>query len=343
MLEILKKRWFLISLAVLIPGGLAIGSQFTASQLESVKAFFHPRVVIAVVLLLMAFSLDSRQLKDSFRSPGPVLWASAVNYALIPLFGLMLMPLQRPADFQFGLMIVAAVPCTMAAASVWTRRAGGNDAVSLWVTIATNGSCFLVTPFWLNMKTARVAQLDVREMIFRLLLVVLLPTLAGQAIRLLRVARKLAVRHKASIGATAQACMLTIVFGAACEAGTRLNGMGDRPSLLAVVIVWGSCIAIHLAAMGIGMAGGRLFGFSRRDIVAVAFAGSQKTLPIAVLLATDETMFGNPDLLGSGRGVPFAVFPILMYHTSQMFIDTVIADRLAENARPAEAAVEPTA
>ena len=68
-------------------------------------------------------------------------------------------------------------------------------------------------------------------------------------------------------------------------------------------------------------------GFGRADIVAVAFSSSQKTLPIGVLLATDPEMLGNPEL-----GIPFAVFPILMYHASQLFIDTVIADRFAAKA-----------
>ena len=33
----------------------------------------------------------------------------------------------------------------VASAAVWTRRAGGNDAVALIVTISTNLACFLLT------------------------------------------------------------------------------------------------------------------------------------------------------------------------------------------------------
>ena len=51
-------------------------------------------------------------------------------------------------------MIVAATaPCTLASAAVWTRRAGGNDAVAILVTFITNATCFLVTPFWLILMT----------------------------------------------------------------------------------------------------------------------------------------------------------------------------------------------
>ena len=59
--------------------------------------------------------------------------------------------------------------------------------------------------------------------------------------------------------------------------------------------------------------------------------GTQKTLPIGLLIATGADMFGDPDLLGPGRGVPLAVFPMLMYHASQMFLDTVVASRLRKS------------
>jgi sodium/bile acid cotransporter 7 len=94
-------------------------------------------------------------------------------------------------------------------------------------------------------------------------------------------------------------------------------------NLGAVALVWASCIFLHLLAMAIGYKGAGWLKFSSKDRVAIAFASSQKTLPIGILLATDPTMFG-------GAGVPFAVFPMLMYHASQLFIDTTIADRFAK-------------
>jgi hypothetical protein len=53
-------------------------------------------------------------------------------------------------------------------------------------------------------------------------------------------------------------------------------------------------------------------------------------------------MFGNPNLLSPGEVVPFALFPILLYHVSQLFIDTAIADRFRARAAR-EAQSEPAA
>ena len=352
----LKKRWFLVALALLIPGGLVLGAQLSDQTMARAAAASGetgqwlaarlPRIVTAVVLFLMSFSLDSRQLQASLRSPRPVLWASLVNYGLIPLLAWPLLALQFNIDFSIGLMIAASAPCTMAAASVWTRKAGGNDAVSLMVTLLTNGLCFLITPLWLNLTVAGSSevQLDAVAMVWRLVTAVLVPSLLGQSLRQFRGPAAVAVKYKTPIGVVAQSCILLIVVVAAFTAGRRLAGTEGSPGLTAVVLVWSCAVALHLAGMGLAVAGSRKFGFSRADIAATAFAGSQKTLPIGVLVATDPTMFGNPDLLGPGLGVPFAVFPMLMYHASQLFLDTAVADRFAASAaEEAESAGTPAA
>lgn len=343
MLAFVRNRWFLISLCVLITSGLAIGKGGSHEQVERLISLFDPpvtTVIVATVLFLMAFSLDNRQLRKSLRSPAPVVWATLLNYGLIPLLGWLLMSVQQLPDFRIGLMIAASVPCTMAAASVWTRKAGGNDAVSLLVTVLTNGTCFVITPLWLSVATSHAVQLDAGAMVARLMWAVLVPTVLGQSARLIPGLAEFATRHKTPLGVVAQACILILVFSAACKAGVQLNAVGSQAATLeGVLLVWGCCIAIHVVAMFVGVVGARQFGFTPADLRAVAFAGSQKTLPIGLLLATDAAMYGNPDLLGPGVGIPFAVFPMLMFHASQLFIDTAVADRMAAQAdSPPEAA-----
>ena len=325
MLGFLQKRWFLVLLVALIAAGLTAGSCGPVGPAHAFCGSVNPRWITAIVLFLMTFSLDSRQLRASFRTPGPVVWASALNYVFIPLLAWSLMAVQQTEDFAYGLMIACCVPCTLAAASVWTRKAHGNDAVSLLVTLVTNTVCFLVTPFWLNATTGRNVVLDTGYMIVRLLQAVLLPSLVGQSLRLWPAARRLATRFKTPIGVVAQLCILLLVFGAACDAGTHLGSDARTPGWGAVVLVWGTCIGIHTVTLMAGLFGARLLGFRVEDQAAIAFSCSQKTLPIGVLLATDPGMFGGGDY-------PFVVFPMIMYHASQLFIDTLVADRLAAKA-----------
>lgn len=329
MVEFLGKRWFLVGLMTLIAGGMILGTNVSSEELGWIDDFIKPRIVTFIVLFLMSFSLDSAQLKRSVRYPGPVAWASGVNFLFIPLLGWLLMQVQNPIDFRFGLIVAVSVPCTMAAASVWTRKANGNDAVALLVTILTNGLCFAITPFWINLATRGNVSFPFRDMVWGLVVAVLIPTFLGQIVRQHRLMNGIASRYKVPIGVVAQCCVLTMVFSAACKAGLGIVGAKNSLYVGDIAMVWGCCVGIHLLAMFVAYRGSRLWGFSLEDSVATAFAGSQKTLPIGILLATDVSMFGNPNLLGEGVGVPFVIFPMLMYHASQLLIDTAVADRFA--------------
>lgn len=324
-MEWLKRRWFLVGLLVLIPAGLAIGSQVAPESLQGAITLAESggtAWLVAAILFLMSFSLDSRQIGRSLRSPGPVLFACLINFGVTPLIAWPLMSVQQLPDYAIGLMIAATVPCTMAAASVWTRRAGGNDAVSLLVTLLTNGLCFLVTPLWLNLFATTEIAFDVTGMMWRLVYTALLPATAGQFARLIPRLRQFATAHKPGVGVVAQSFILVIVFSAALlKMGPQLPQMtSSSAGLSGLFVVWLSCVIVHVAALAVGWHGGRLLGFNRSDRIAIAFAGSQKTLPIGLLVATHPTMFGDGSL-------PFALFPMLLYHASQLFLDTAIADR----------------
>ncbi|MEX1231745.1 MAG: bile acid:sodium symporter [Planctomycetaceae bacterium] len=329
-LRFFAQQWFLSILVVMIVGGMMLGAKGGPDAVKGITGFIKPGPVTAIVLFLMAFTLDSRQLIHSFRFPQPVLWAAGVNMVVLPLMAWSLMPAQRYPDFAVGLMIAGSVPCTLAAASVWTRKGRGNDAVSLLVTLTTNGSCFLITPFWLSFATqAADVKLPTGEIVSQLFWVVLIPTAIAQSLRLSALCREFALSRKIVMGVAAQLLILTLVGTSACKGGLQLSTFGAGPSLSAVLLVWVCCAGIHLAGLLISYSGGRLWKFRLEDRIAVAFAGSQKTLPIGILLATDAAIFG--------KQFPFAVFPMLMFHATQLFLDTAVADRFSKWVLQAEA------
>lgn len=313
----IRKYWFLIGLVVCIAAGIALGNQQGPGSDEPIVPL-DTRLATAIVLFLMSFTLKGDHLRDAFLRPWPVAIAFAINFGLIPLMAIPAMGVQFLSDFEVGLMIAASVPCTMAAASVWTRKAGGNDAVSLLVTVTTNGSCFLITPLWLNWRLESAVELDLSSMITRLLTGVLIPMLIGQLLRLWPPCAAWADRFKTECGVVAQALILALVFTGATNAGMRIAGGGTPPGVGAIALVWFTVIVLHLLAFTVGLASGRALGFAPRDVTAMAFASSQKTLPIGLLLA---------DMVSTAA--PFAVFPMLMFHASQLFIDTALVPRLA--------------
>lgn len=331
MWELLKKRWFLLALLLVIPAAFLIGQKYPLEEIKAHSDSVSPQLITAIVLFLMAFSLDSDKLRGSLRAPGPVAWTTFISFGFLPFIAWIIMRFQTIPDFQYGLMIVASAPCTMAAASVWTRRAKGNDAVSLLVTVITNALCFLVTPLLLEITlNSRIEnsniELNFLKMFRELVGAVLIPTFLGQLARQIPFTHRIATQQKIVFGVVAQFFILVIVFVAACHAGSQLLASNSGPSTTDVLVLAASCVAVHLAALTVSYWGAKRIGFQREDCIAAAFAGSQKTLPISIFIATSPQMFGNPNL-----GVPFIALPILIYHASQLFVDTAIADHFADH------------
>ncbi|MEZ6132048.1 MAG: bile acid:sodium symporter [Planctomycetaceae bacterium] len=323
MRSFLQRHWFLVGLVVLIPSAITAAQSGASSALIQTVDAVPTSYCTAAILFLMAVTLNSGRLFDSLRRPAPVFTACAVNQLAIPVLCLPLLALQKSADMKVGLLIAASVPCTMAAASVWTRRAGGNDAVSLLVTLITNGLCFVVTPAWMTLgatwfNTADTAsQLQFSDLMLKLTLAALCPAIIGQCLRLSVHIRTYVDAHKTSFSNVAQAIILTLVFISAFRGGLKFgqDGMSNGVRHLEFAGVWLSVIGLHLSGMGIAWLSSGWLRFHDADRAACAIAGSQKTLPIGILVS-------------QATGLPFSLLPILLYHASQLFIDTWIADRL---------------
>jgi sodium/bile acid cotransporter 7 len=216
-------------------------------------------------------------------------------------------------ELALGLLAAVAVPCTLASAAVWTRRAGGNDAVSIMVTVITNATCFLVTPFWLVQTTGQQAQLDAGPMITKLALVVVVPMTLAQLARLTRPVGRWALRRKTPLGVVAQTGVLAMVFFGSVQTAQRFGAGSTPPAVFALITLLVAVVGIHVLGVFAGMWAARLAGCDRGDQIAVGLAGSQKTLMVGLQVAME-----------SG----FNIIPMVAYHICQLLIDTLIADRL---------------
>ena len=325
-LAALRREWFLTSLTLLIVLGLCRGRGGLGPVVSPWADRIDPRLTTAVVLFLMSLSLDSAALGRSLRAPGPVVIACLLCYGLLPLLAWGLSQVQMHPDLALGLLIAACVPSTLASASVMTRRAGGNDAVSLLATLVTNASCVVITPLWLINTTGTSVRFDVPAMMQSLLLAALLPTALGQAVRWIPGVRPVVDRRKPAISAIAQLFIELIVVTAALRAGIAWREISLAPAstaqLTLAAFLWMGlgAVLLHLVVWWVGWKITRRLGWSEADAVGVSFSGSQKTLPVGVLVATDPATFGTSH--------PFAIFPMLVFHIGQLFLDSALASWL---------------
>ena len=103
-----------------------------------------------------------------------------------------------------------------------------------------------------------------------------------------------------------------MVLIGAVSCGLKLEAMEDDTILTAtnVLLLIAGVAAVHLSALWLGLRSSRALGFTEPDSIAVAFAGSQKTLMVGAYVA-----------LAVG---PLAILPMVVYHAVQLFADTLM-------------------
>ena len=268
-------------------------------------------------LVFDGLPLETRVVAKTIQRPWAALLGTVVNMGLLPL---MAWPASRllSGELATGVVVAAVATCTLASAAVWTRRAGGNDAVAILVTLLTNSTCFLTTPLWLAWITHTDTQMDVGAMMTKLGLLVVAPMTVAQLCRIQPAVARTASAAKRFCGTLAQMGILCMVLFGAVKCSTHLSETdwrrvvtpADLAGMIAVVLT------LHLTALWVGYVLAKRFGMRRADQLAVAFAGSQKTLMVGLYVAINY--FGG-----------LAILPMVGYHVVQLFVDTLIADRWA--------------
>jgi sodium/bile acid cotransporter 7 len=309
MLVWLGRRWFLLLLVVGLSVALAC-----PETLRPAAERLPVRLVVALSLLLTSWSMEGRRLGRAVTRPCAFTWALLISYGCLPGLALLLGSILSPVDLRLGLLIMASVPCTLSSAVLWTRHAGGDEALALLVVVLTNGLGWLVAPLWLANAGPVAVSLPIVDMMRSLLLVLVLPVLAGQFIRLVPGVPSLSSRWRRPNAGAARLLVATTLVAATTLAAGRLSETG----LGMVAVTVAACLTVHLAGVFLGLVGGRLVGAERADRIAIGFAASQKTLPVGLMLFN----FYQADY-------PLAVLPLVVYHAGQLLVDTLIADRLA--------------
>ena len=320
MKQFLSKRWFLLCLILVFIIGLMYHQ-----DLEWVVAQKTARdTIVCSVLFLMAVSLSLHALSSGVRRPTGTLLAVLLNYGILPVVMLgvaLLIPDTGFAGLRGGLLVVAVTPCTLVSAAVWTRRAGGNDSIAILVTLITNLLCFVIAPLWLLFFFGSGAEfnLSLSDMVSKLGLLVVLPMVLAQASRLYRPWATWATAHKTELGIIAQCGILSIVFLGAVQVGPELLGTQRSDGFKLMGIAIGAVLVVHTTVFWLGIGTGRLLKLPREDYLAVGFAGSQKTLMVGLLICLELGVL---------------VIPMVLYHVTQLFVDTLFADYFRQREQP---------
>jgi sodium/bile acid cotransporter 7 len=306
----LRKRWF----SLLLLGGVGL-AWFRPDLPRPLTRFVEPRVVVPLSLFLIAVSLESRSLWRAVLRPLPVFWAVGVSYGVAPALAWAVGGL-LPEDLRVGLLIITSVPCTLASAALWTRLAGGNEALAMLVIFLTTATSWLVTTAWLTATTGAQVAVDAADMMHGLVLLLVVPVGLGQLCRAARPFVRFTTRHKPVLGVLSRLLIFAMIFKAVVDVSAKLGEGSAQWTAGSLAAAAALSLGLHGTALAWGYWSGRFLRLDRGDRIAIAFAGSQKTLPVGLVLF--DAYFKET--------YPLAVVPLVLYHVGQFLIDTPLAD-----------------
>lgn len=323
--EQLKKRWFLVSLVAVFTVGIIFHEAL--ASLPDMK--WLRSGIVFVVLYLMALPLSLKAISSGIQRPKGTLLSIAMNYGLLPLVAYAVSLAISDHQVARGLLVAAVTPCTLASASVWTRKAGGNDSISILVTLLTNLLCFLIAPLWLLFyfgSSDGMQSISLQDMVIKLGTLVVLPMMLAQITRLHKPTATWSTDHKKYFSIAAQCGILSMVFMGAIKVAPELVKAGTDNGAIMILVTMVSVVVIHSSVFWTGLYTGKAIGLTREDYIAVGFAGSQKTLMVGLLLCIELEVL---------------VIPMVFFHVCQLFVDTIFADRLTEETRRIQQQAEP--
>ena len=304
----LKKQWFLISLFV----AMAIGF-WLANELKSLSDSFAIRYsIVFLVMLAMALPLEFSAFVDVVKKPTAAALACGLNLGAFPLLTAISLAF-FDSSTAAGFVVVGATPCTLASAAVWTRRAGGNDAVAIMVTVITNLFCFIVSPAIIWAILGSATQIEPGPLLIRLALLIVLPIGIAQISRLNSNVRQFSANRKPALSLFAQVGILLMVVIGSSKTGQGFLAGEMSFELGSLSIQFLALVVLHLVILFAGYGLAIVLKLGRANAIAVAISGSQKTLMVGLLLCQE---------------LQVTILPIVLYHAIQLIIDTIFVNRV---------------
>ncbi|MCC9656841.1 bile acid:sodium symporter family protein [Rhodopirellula halodulae] len=328
-----RRHGFLITLAILF----AIGF-FAAERLRPVAEMTWLRnAIVFAVMWASGVTLPLQSVQQSIRRPASISVAIGLNVVAVPLAAWWIAGWMAP-DWRAAFYVASLVPCTLASAMVWTRRAGGDESIPMVTTVVTNLACVAVIPigWWMVSQSETVAVLSqaaesvvasapangapsIVDQVIKLVGIVVVPLSVAQWMRK-RGWAEWADRSKRRLSTAAQGGILVMVMFGAVTSADRLSEITRDGGVAVFVQLIATASVIHLVVLAGAIAVIRwCLQRPRETQIAVGFSASQKTLAIGLQASID---FG------------VSVLPMIVYHIAQLVWDTVIADAWSKSVDP---------
>jgi BASS family bile acid:Na+ symporter len=265
--------------------------------------------LLALLIFAVSLSFDADALRAVLRRPGLQLLATLLVYVPMSLVALLLARMTFGAGpLWLGLILLGTLPTDVSSPLlVWIAR--GNVALASVFNAVNTAISPVVVPLLFLVYTGVRLDVPVLGLVADLAATVLVPTLAGVAVRT-RWRQRIA-RIEPVLSATGALSYLALLFAVV---GTNAAAMLDAP--VTMLLLAGVALVLNLSGYGIALLAGPPLP-DPRDRVAMLFTVSKKEFSIAALV-----------VFASGLPAEVAL-PAVVYAVVQMVTSPAVAHRLA--------------
>jgi len=305
-----KKYWLFpaILLVVLIASNLGDKGSW-------VREYHVITIGIFLAFFVTGLSLDTSYLNLRDLPAKAAMAAIVSSLVLIPLLSWALASYIFPLEFIIGVCIIATAPVSIVSGTVMTAIGRGNIPFSILICLLGNCVGIFTIPFSLQLLVGGAGNLElpVLKMLASLVTTVLVPIILG---KLAQPALKAGIeRYKGAFSVFQQCIVLLIIFNAFAISGAKIGAAGKMlPGLIAFIVGLHSLILL----LNYGIC--RVIRLDRPSTTAFTIHTSQKTLTVSYLVWAGCF----------AAQYPLSLIPGIIYHLTQMVMDTFVAERFKE-------------
>lgn len=314
-----KPDYFLIGMAV----ALVLAWLFPGPGAEG--GVLQPKILTKAAIALVFF-LNGALLSFTALKGGVLRWRlhliiQTATFVLFPLIGGLFLVLAGrwiSPDLKLGFFYLCALPSTISSSVAMTAAARGNVPVAMFNAAISSPIGIFITPLWMSLLLQTSGQsIDMIAVFLDLTLWIIVPLVAGQLSR--PVIGEWLTRHRKIAQTADRGSILLLVYTSFCDSFAKnVWGGTSVPTLL---LTASATLGLFFLVLTILTKLCDRSGMDRPARSAVVFCGTKKSLATGIPMA--HLLFdGHP-------GLGLILLPIIVYHSLQLVICTVLASRWA--------------
>ncbi len=303
---------------------LLVAMVLLASFLPVSGSAAHAFNVITTIAIAILFFLHGAKLSREAIVQGIMHWkfhvlVFAFTFAVFPILGLLAKPVLLPMlgqELYWGFLFMCFLPSTVQSSIAFTSVAKGNVASAVCSASFSNIIGMFITPVLVSIFILGKSEhgFDPTSSIIQITLLLLLPFVLGQLFRPLVYPHMMKVPRL--VKSFDQGSILMVVYGAFSSA--VVAGLWNEVSWQTLLLLVLACSVFLTVIMLLAYYLPKLFGFNRKDQIAIFFCSSKKTLASGVPMA---------QILFIGQPLGMIVLPIMIFHQIQLIVCGIIANR----------------